>query len=62
MEKVKQILGDIVKRNTSLLQSRKEGAIGPLMGDAMKELQGKVDGKIINNLLREAINDFLKSQ
>jgi len=32
------------------------GAIGPLMGMAMKKLKGKADGKLVNKLLKDRLN------
>ncbi|WP_371133314.1 hypothetical protein [Sediminibacterium sp.] len=42
-----------------MVKERGMGAMGPLMGMAMKELKGKADGKLVNKLLRENIGKFL---
>jgi len=47
------IIEDIINENSSIIEDRGMGAIGPLMGIAMKKLKGKADGKLINKLLRE---------
>ena len=51
------IIEDIINENTSIIEDRGMGALGPLMGIAMKKLKGKADGKLINRLLREKIED-----
>lgn len=51
------IIEDIINENSSIIEDRGMGAIGPLMGIAMKKLKGKADGKLINKLLREKIAD-----
>jgi glutamyl-tRNA(Gln) amidotransferase subunit E len=35
------------------------GAVGPLMGIVMKEIRGKVDGKILNELLKQKVNEYI---
>jgi len=35
--------------------------VGPLMGVAMKELRGKVDGELINRLLVEKVKRILEN-
>ncbi len=49
----------LVSDNSELIKERQLKAIAPLMGDAMKELQGKMDGKKVNKLLRTEIEKFL---
>ncbi|MDI6645085.1 MAG: Glu-tRNA(Gln) amidotransferase subunit GatE [Methanobacteriaceae archaeon] len=51
------IIDDIIKGNSSIIEERGMGAMGPLMGIAMKKLKGKADGKIINRMLREKIEN-----
>jgi glutamyl-tRNA(Gln) amidotransferase subunit E len=52
---VGKIIADIVSKNESMVKERGMGAMGPLMGMAMKDLKGKADGKLVNSLLRENI-------
>jgi glutamyl-tRNA(Gln) amidotransferase subunit E len=46
---------ELVERNRSLLAARGDGAFAPLMGDLMKEVRGKRDGKQVAEALRRAI-------
>lgn len=56
---VQNIIEEIVNKNSSMVEERKMGAMGPLMGMAMKELKGKTNGKIVNKLLKEEINKLI---
>lgn len=58
-EEVAGIIGDIVSSNESMVNERNMGAMGPLMGMAMKELKGKADGKLVNKLLKEEMQKYL---
>lgn len=58
-ENVRDIIADIVSSNEKLITERKMGAMGSLMGMAMKELKGKADGKLVNKFLKEEIQKYL---
>lgn len=57
-EDVNYIIENIVSNNENMVKERGMGAMGPLMGMAMKELKGKADGKLVNKLLRENIKKY----
>jgi glutamyl-tRNA(Gln) amidotransferase subunit E len=59
-ENVSTIIVEIVSANENLITERKMGAMGSLMGMAMKELKGKADGKLVNKLLKEEIQKYLQ--
>jgi glutamyl-tRNA(Gln) amidotransferase subunit E len=59
-EQVLEIIKKIVSTNEKLLQERGQGAMGSLMGMAMKELKGKADGQLVNELLMEEVNKYLQ--
>ena len=44
------------KKNSQLIQERKEKAIPALMGEIMKKVRGRASGKIINAILIKKIN------
>ncbi len=54
---IEKIVIELVSKNSTLVKAKGMGAIGPLMGDLMKEptLKG-VDGKILSELLRKEIS------
>ncbi|MBI4392531.1 MAG: Glu-tRNA(Gln) amidotransferase subunit GatE [Euryarchaeota archaeon] len=54
-EEVRRVVAAVVQRNAKLVKDRGEAALGPLMGDCMKELRGKVDGRVLGRLLAEEI-------
>ncbi len=56
---VAKIIEEIVTKNEDMIKERGMGAMGPLMGMAMKELKGKADGKLVNTLLRENIQKIV---
>lgn len=55
-----QVIDALIAARADFVREKGEGAVGPLMGVAMKELRGKVDGKAASDLLRERIREFLK--
>jgi len=56
---VRAVCERVVREREGFIRERGEGALGPLMGIVMKELRGKVDGKIISEILREKIRQLL---
>ena len=53
------IVKAIVEKNKILVEKMGERAVGPLMGDAMKQLKGKVSGTEISNLLKKEIQKHI---
>ena len=58
-EDVEKIISEIVINNENMVKERQMGAMGPLMGMAMKELKGKADGSVVNQLVREEIQKLI---
>ena len=56
---VKNIIAEIVASNEGMVKERQMGAMGPLMGMCMKQLKGKADGKLINQVVREEIQKLI---
>jgi glutamyl-tRNA(Gln) amidotransferase subunit E len=56
---VQEIINEIVSNNASMVEERKMGAMGPLMGMSMKELKGKADGKTVNKILKSEIEKLI---
>jgi glutamyl-tRNA(Gln) amidotransferase subunit E len=59
VEDVKAVCERVVREREAFIRQRGEGALGPLMGIVMKELRGKVDGKVISEVLSERIRQLL---
>lgn len=61
MDEVKRLCDRIVREKEKFIRDRgEESSLGPLMGLVMKELRGRVDGKVISEILRERIEQLLK--
>lgn len=52
-------ISEIVEENKSMIEERKMGAMGPLMGKAMAKFQGKADGKTVSKLLTQEIQKII---
>jgi len=53
---IEKKISEIVTKNATLVKSKGMSAIGPLMGDLMKEeLLRKVDGKVLSEILKKEI-------
>ncbi len=59
IESVRQVCDRVVREREKFIRERGEASLGPLMGIVMKELRGRVDGKIISEVLREKIRQLL---
>lgn len=55
-----QLIEKIVQANQAMVQEKKMGAIGPLMGDVMKQLRGQISGEKAAELLKKAVQKQLK--
>lgn len=58
-EDVEKIITEIVETNKGMVDNRGMGAMGPLMGMAMKKLKGRADGKLVNKLLKDKIQSII---
>ncbi|MDD4250919.1 MAG: Glu-tRNA(Gln) amidotransferase subunit GatE [Candidatus ainarchaeum sp.] len=59
-EEIQKIIIKIIKNNETLIKDKKMNAIGPLMGDLMKEENlKKIDGRILSEILKKEILKFL---
>lgn len=59
LTEAEQKIAEIVKRNAELVKEKKEYAMSALMGEAMKELRGKLSGKEVSDLLLKEIRKRL---
>ncbi len=55
---VEKIIAEIIESNKKMIDERGMGAMGPLMGMAMKKLKGKADGKLVNKLLKDKLQNI----
>jgi glutamyl-tRNA(Gln) amidotransferase subunit E len=52
---MEKIIREVIADNKELISSRGEGALAPLMGEAMKRLRGKADGKLVSEALKREL-------
>lgn len=55
LEDLKVIVNKVVDSAIDLVKEKEMRAIGPLMGEVMKEVRGKIDGKIVSDELKKAL-------
>ena len=60
IDDLKKIINEIVKNNLPLIKEKEMRAIGPLMGEVMKKVRGKIDGAVVSKELENSIIKALK--
>ncbi len=58
-EEVEKIIEEIIKEHLNVVREKGEKAYGFLMGRCMAKLRGKADGKLVNDILREKLKEFI---
>ena len=58
-DEVTKIIKETIEKNEDLVKEREMDALKPLMGEVMKKLRGKVDGKTISTLLEQQLKEHL---
>ncbi len=61
IEDIERYVENIIDQRIDFVKERGLGAVGPLMGEVMKEFRGSVDGKVLSALLKEKIEARLNS-
>lgn len=59
MDSVRSAVADLVERNMEVVRRDGSRAVSPLMGDLMKTFRGKVDGKVLHEMLSDEIKKRL---
>ena len=60
IEELTKIISKIIDNNNNLIRERGMKAIGPLMGDVMKQVRGKIDGAIVSDKLKDLLMKKIK--
>lgn len=55
-----KIVEETIKKNMDLIREKKMQALSPLMGDVMKQLRGKADGKTVNDTLKKRLEEAIR--
>ncbi len=57
-QEVEDLIDELILENKKMVDDRGMGAMGALMGKSMQKLQGKADGKLVNKLLKDKIQNI----
>ncbi|MBY8988664.1 MAG: GatB/YqeY domain-containing protein, partial [Candidatus Lokiarchaeota archaeon] len=60
VEDLKIIINEIVNKSSKIIKEREMRSIGPLMGEVMEKVRGKIDGEIVSKELKIQISNKLK--
>lgn len=60
LDELERIVESIVEDNKELLARKGERAVKPLIGEVMKHVRGRADGKIVSMLVSKAVENRLK--
>ncbi len=52
---LEKIIDKVVSENVKIIAEKREAAIQPLMGDIMREVRGRADGKLVMEILRKKL-------
>ncbi|MBA7666579.1 Glutamyl-tRNA(Gln) amidotransferase subunit B [subsurface metagenome] len=60
VDDLKKLINEIIKNNLNLIKEKEMRAKGPLMGEVMKKVRGKIDGAVVSKELENSIIETLK--
>ena len=58
-KELERIMDDLIRKNKNLIEERKEGAFGPLMGMVMKKVRGRVKAELASEILKRKLKEFI---
>jgi glutamyl-tRNA(Gln) amidotransferase subunit E len=58
-DEVTNIIREIISKNEDLVNNKKMDAFGPLMGEVMQQVRGKIDGEMVSSLLKQLLQEYL---
>ncbi|MCS7365196.1 MAG: GatB/YqeY domain-containing protein, partial [archaeon GB-1867-035] len=61
-EELEKIIDEIINKNIQLIKNRGMKAIGPIMGEVMRKVRGKADGKKVNEIVKNKIKEQLSKK
>lgn len=56
------VVDEIVERNMGLIKAKGADSFSALMGEAMRELRGRMDGRVLSGILRERIEEAVHGE
>nr|MDO8108661.1 Glu-tRNA(Gln) amidotransferase subunit GatE [Candidatus Sigynarchaeota archaeon] len=60
VDQLRAIIGKITQANKKMIEEKGDRAVQGLMGDVMKEVRGKIDGKIVSEELKKEVAKLVK--
>ncbi len=57
LEEIERLVDDIIRKNMPLIRQRGMRAMGPIMGEIMKVARGRVDGRMVSELVKKKISE-----
>ncbi|MHA1790519.1 MAG: Glu-tRNA(Gln) amidotransferase subunit GatE [Candidatus Helarchaeota archaeon] len=58
-ESLEEIIENVIENNKNLIKNKGEMAFKPLMGEIMKSVRGKIDGKKVSSLLKSKLSRYI---
>ncbi len=58
LRELEAMIDDLMRENRSLIEERRMGALGPLMGMIMKKVRGRVKAELVSETLRRKLEEF----
>jgi len=59
-EELELMVEDLLKKHKGLVEEKGKGAFGALMGMVMERVRGRVEAKLVSDILRRRLNKFLE--
>ncbi|MHA1410098.1 MAG: Glu-tRNA(Gln) amidotransferase subunit GatE [Candidatus Odinarchaeia archaeon] len=57
-EELSKLIDKLIEKNKDMIIEKGDRAFPPLMGDIMKQVRGRIDGKIVSEKLKQKLRDF----
>ena len=57
-KELENLVDDVIEKNIEFIELRGKGALGPLMGIVMKKARGRVKAKLVNELLKNRLENM----
>lgn len=58
-DELRELVKGVVNERVEFIRSRGKAALGPVMGVVMKEVRGRIDGKIVSDVLNEELGKIV---
>ncbi|MBN2111256.1 MAG: Glu-tRNA(Gln) amidotransferase subunit GatE [Methanosarcinaceae archaeon] len=58
---IEKFIESVVSDREDFVRAKGLAAVGPLMGPVMAEFRGKVDGKVVSDILKQKINKYIST-